>query len=96
MTAHRPVDMTEATFLKHDEDLFVLPRRKVEVSTMTAVTAGLPLLLLLPFLAFAVMPNFLCRILAIFVCSMGQWMLCSFLDIRHVLTAREWIFSAGM
>ncbi|KAI4715350.1 hypothetical protein E4T48_08473 [Aureobasidium sp. EXF-10727] len=96
MTAHRPVDMTEATFLKHDEDLFVLPRRKVEVSTMTAVTAGLPLLLLLPFLAFAVMPNFLCRILAIFVCSMGQWILCSILDIRHVLTAREWIFSAGI
>ncbi|CAD0107449.1 unnamed protein product, partial [Aureobasidium uvarum] len=96
MSAHRPVNMTEATFLKHDKDLFVLPRRRVEVPTMTAMTAGLPLLLLLPFLAFAVMPNFLCRILAIFVCSMGQWILCSVMDIRHVLTAREWIFSAGI
>ncbi|KEQ72102.1 hypothetical protein M436DRAFT_48982 [Aureobasidium namibiae CBS 147.97] len=96
MTSHRPVDMAEASFLKHDKDLFVLERRRIETPAMTAVTAGLPVLLLLPFLAFAVMPSFLCRVLAIVVCSMGLWILCSIMDIRHVLTAREWIFSAGI
>ncbi|KAI4755617.1 hypothetical protein E4T52_12311 [Aureobasidium sp. EXF-3400] len=96
MTTHRPVDMTEANFLKHDRDLFVLERRKVETSTVTAATAGLPVLLLLPFLAFAVMPNFLCRILIIFVCGMGEGILCSATNIRHVLTAREWVFCAGI
>ncbi|KAG9680385.1 hypothetical protein KCU95_g15514, partial [Aureobasidium melanogenum] len=95
MSTHRPVDMTEAAFLKHEKDLFVLSRRNAEVS-MTAATACLPLLLLLPFLTFAMMPNFLCRILAISVCTMGQWFLCSSLDIRHVLTAREWIFLSGI
>jgi hypothetical protein len=88
--------MTEAAFLKHEEDLFVLSRRNAEVSMMTATTACLPLLLLLPFLAFAVMPNFLCRILAISVCTIGQWFLCSTLDIRNILTPREWIFLSGM
>ncbi|KAI5248810.1 hypothetical protein E4T43_00973 [Aureobasidium subglaciale] len=96
MTAHRPIDMTEAAFLKHDKDLFVLPRRNTEVSTVTATTASLPLVLLLPFVAFAVMPNFLCRILTIFACSMGQWALCSIMDIRDILTAREWLISAGI
>ncbi|KAI5210146.1 hypothetical protein E4T39_00515 [Aureobasidium subglaciale] len=96
MAAHRPVDMTEAAFLTHDKDLLVLPRRTTEVSNVTATIASLPLLLLLPFVAFAVMPNFLCRILAISACSMGQWALCSIMDIRHVLTAREWLISAGI
>jgi hypothetical protein len=53
MTAHRPVDMVEARFLNHDKDLFVLERRKVEMSTTTAATANLPMLLLLLLLAFA-------------------------------------------
>jgi hypothetical protein len=55
MTAHRPVDMAEARFLNHDKDLFVLERRKIEMSTATATatTANLPVLLLLLFLAFA-------------------------------------------
>ena len=96
MTTHRPVDMAEANFLKHDKDLFVLERRKIEVSVVTPVTAGLPVLLLSPFLAFAVMPSLLCRVFAVVVCSMGLWILCSLTDMRHVLTAREWIFSAGM
>jgi hypothetical protein len=96
MSTHRPIDMAEADFLNHDKDLFVLERRKIEMPTMTAATASLPVLLLLPFLAFAVIPNFLCRLLVIFACSMGQWILCSIMDIRHVLTAREWIFSAGV
>ena len=96
MTTHRPVDMAEASFLKHDKDLFVLERRKTETPTMTAATAGLPLLLFLPFLAFAVMPSFLCRILAIVLCNMGLWILCSIMDMRQILTAREWICSAGM
>jgi hypothetical protein len=96
MSTHRPIDMAEANFLNHDNDLFVLERRKIEQPTVTAATASLPVLLLLPFLAFAVIPNFLCRLLVVFACSMGQWILCSVLDIRHVLTAREWIFSAGM
>ena len=96
MTTHRPVDMAEANFLKHDKDLFVLERRRIETPTMTAATAGLPVLLLLPFLAFAVMSSFLCRVLAIVVCSMGLWILCSIISMRHILTAREWIFSAGM
>ena len=96
MTAHRPVDMTEANFLKHDKDLFVLERRKVETPTVTVATASLPVLLLLPILSFAMIPNFLCRILFIVVCSMGISTLCSITHIRHVLTAREWILSAGM
>ncbi|KAH0366888.1 hypothetical protein KCU65_g4938, partial [Aureobasidium melanogenum] len=95
MSNHRPVDMTEAAFLKHEKDLFVFPSGNVRMS-MTAATACLPLLLLLPLLAFAVMPNFSCRILAIFVCTMGQWFLCSTLDIRHALTTREWIFISGI
>ncbi|KAI5257378.1 hypothetical protein E4T42_01080 [Aureobasidium subglaciale] len=95
MAAHRPVDMAEAAFLKHEKDLFVLPRRNTEISTVTATTASLPLVLLLPFVAFAVMPSFLYRILAIFACSMGQWVLCTIMDIRHILTAREWLISAG-
>ncbi|THW82959.1 hypothetical protein D6D15_09906, partial [Aureobasidium pullulans] len=96
METHRPVEMAEAAFLKHEKDLFVLPRKKVEVSAVSATTASLPLMLLLPFIAFAVMPNFLCRILAIFACSMGQWALCSVMDVRHILTAREWLFAAGI
>jgi hypothetical protein len=96
MTTHRPIDMAEANFLKHDKDLFVLETRKIEIATMTAATAGLPVLLLLPLLAFAVVPNFLWRVLAIVVCSMGLWISCSIMDMRHVLTAREWIFSAGV
>ena len=96
MTTHRPVDMAEASFLKHDKDLFVLERRKTETPPMTAATAGLPVLLLLPLLAIAAMPSFLCRVLVIVLCSMGLWILWSIMDIRHVLTAREWIFSAGM
>lgn len=95
MSNHRPVDITEAAFLKHEKDLFVFPGRNVGL-TMTAATACLPLLLLLPLLAFAVMPNLLCRILAIFVCAMGQWFLCSTLDIKYALTTREWIFFSGM
>jgi hypothetical protein len=96
MTTHRPVDLAEANFLKHDKDLFVLERRKIDASTVTAATAGLPVILLLPFLAFSVMPNFLCRVLVIFVCGMGEGVLCSVTNIKHVLTAREWIFRAGM
>lgn len=55
MTTHRPVDMAEARFLNHDKDLFVLERRKIEMSTATATaaTASLPLLLLFLLLAFA-------------------------------------------
>ena len=53
MTDHRPVDMAEARFLSHDKDLFVLERRKIEMSTATATTANLPVVLLLLLLAFA-------------------------------------------
>lgn len=96
MTAHRPVDMAEANFLKHEKDLFVLERRKIEIPVITATTAGLPVLLILPFLTFAVIPSFPCRVFAIVVCGMGLWVLCSVMNMRHVLTAREWICSAGM
>lgn len=96
MTAHRPVDIAEANFLKHEKDLFVLERRKIETSIITAATAGLPVLLILPFLSFAIIPSFLCRVFATVVCFMGLWILCSMADMRHVLTAREWIFSAGV
>ncbi|KAK6006786.1 hypothetical protein QM012_005794 [Aureobasidium pullulans] len=95
MSTHRPVDMKEAAFLEHEKDLLVFPSRIVGVP-MTAATACLPLLLLLPFLAFAVMPNLPCRILAIFICTICQWFLCSTMEIRHVLTAREWIFFSSI
>lgn len=96
MNIHRPVDMAESNFLKHDKDLFVLGRRKIETPIITAATAGLPVLLLVPFLAFTVIASFLCRVFTIVVCSMGLWILCSMTDTRHIFTAREWIFSAGV
>lgn len=96
MTANRPIDDAEATFLKHEEDLFVLPRRTSETSTVTAMAAGVPLMLLLPFVAFAVVPSFLERIVTIIITSMSACAMGSVMDIRHALSVREWIACAGM
>lgn len=96
MTANRPVDDAEVTFLKHENDLFVLPRRRFETSTVTASAASVPLMMLLPLIAFVMLPSFLGRIITIVVMATSQWMVGSLMDIRHVLTVREWIACTGM
>ena len=96
MSENHPVDEAEAAFLKDEQDLVVLPRKKVETSIVTTSAAIVPFMLLLPLVAFAVIPNFLGRVFTITVVAMTQWMMGSTMHVRHMLTIQEWIACTGV
>jgi hypothetical protein len=96
METHKPIDTSETSFLKHEQDLFVLSSKQFERPTLTAKAAGIPLMLILPFALFPLVSSFPWRILAVTVCGMSQLLLCSVMGIAQVMTTREWIFGTSV
>jgi hypothetical protein len=96
METHKPIDNSETSFLKHEQDLFVLSSKQFERPTLTAKAAGIPLMLILPFALFPLVSSFPWRILAVTVSGMSQLLLCSVMGIAQVMTTREWIFGTSV
>lgn len=104
MDEHDPVDEAESQFLEQDSDLVTIPR-KVSISTAPAPVAGqdqsaavwFPLTLVLPLMAFAIVPSLLGRLLVIVLIVGAELKLVTSTPrLMGLLSTREWTAAASM
>lgn len=109
MDEHDPINEEESQFLEEDSDLVTLPR-KVPFSTSfsppstAAPAAGqdqsaiwFPLTLVLPLMAFAIVPSLLGRLLVIVLIVGAELkMVTSTPQLRTMLSTREWAAAASV
>ncbi|KAI4612393.1 uncharacterized protein J4E87_010294 [Alternaria ethzedia] len=111
MDEHDPINEEESQFLEEDADLVTLPRKVPSSSSSSsappstaAPTAGqdqsaiwFPLTLVLPLMAFAIVPSLLGRLLVIVLIVGAELkMVTSTPQLRNMLSTREWAAAASV
>jgi hypothetical protein len=94
-----PIDYAETRFLQHSSDLLAVSRRR-SASTGSSVPSHqstamfLPLILVLPLMAFAIVPGLLGRLFVLVVISGGIIKLTMLTkELKELMTPREWLGS---
>lgn len=92
MRKHTPVDKTEARFLEHEQDLVAVVnhQRSGGSSTTQSTTLCLPLLCVLPLVAFAVITGFLRRVFVLLVVGVAETVVVSSTDLGRLMSVRDW------
>ncbi|RAR09096.1 bli-3 protein [Stemphylium lycopersici] len=105
MDEHEPVDYTESQYLERDSDLVAIPRK---ASTSPAKETGqqqqqysvavwFPLILVLPLMAFAIVPSLVGRLVVIvLIVGAGLKMVMSAPELKSYLSFQEWTAVASM
>lgn len=111
MDEHDPINEEESQFLEEDADLVTLPRKVPSSSSSSspppstaAPAAGqdqsaiwFPLTLVLPLMAFAIVPSLLGRLLVIVLIVGAELkMVTSTPQLRNMLSTREWAAAASV
>ena len=109
MDEHDPINEEESQFLEEDADLVTLPRKAPSSSSFAppstpAPAAGqdqsaiwFPLTLVLPLMAFAIVPSLLGRLLVIVLIVGAELkMVTSTPQLNNMLSTREWVAAASV
>ncbi|KAF2807965.1 uncharacterized protein BDZ99DRAFT_70007 [Mytilinidion resinicola] len=106
MERHAPVDKAESRFLEHRNDLLAIARRRRSsagvvggAGPVESAALGLPLmlvLLILPLMAFAVIPGLLGRLFIIVLIGLGQAAVVTQTDLVGIMAIREWAKCGSM
>lgn len=110
MDEHDPINEEESQFLEEDADLVTLPRKVPSSSSSSAPpstaapAAGqdqsaiwFPLTLVLPLMAFAIVPSLLGRLLVIVLIVGAELkMVTSTPQLNNMLSTREWVAAASV
>lgn len=101
MEKHAPVEKFESRFLDHKNDLFSVARTKPAsnasgVGPVQSAVLGLPLILVLPLLAFAMIPGLLGRLFIIILIGSAEVALFASTELVSLMTVKEWVTCASM
>ena len=100
MEKHAPVEKLESRFLDHKNDLFSVTRTK-QASNASGVgvqsaALGLPLILVLPLLAFAMIPGLLGRLFIIILIGSAEVAVVASTELVSLMAVKEWVTCASM
>lgn len=106
MEKHSPIDRTESLFLSHKTDLLSLTQRRRSATITTTVggagvglqsaVIGFPLILVLPLMAFAIVPGLLGRLFMLILIGTGELMLVTSTELMDLMTVKEWAFCSSV
>jgi hypothetical protein len=102
MEQRRPVDYAETRFLQNDTDLLAVPRRRSAstgggVPSPQSAAIFLPLILVLPLMAFAIVPGLLGRLFVLVVIGGGIIkVITTTRELVELMTPREWTGCASV
>ncbi|OCL02787.1 hypothetical protein AOQ84DRAFT_304009 [Glonium stellatum] len=101
MEKHAPVEKFESQFLDHKNDLFSITRSKLVSSSsgvgpIQSTALGLSLILLLPLLAFAMIPGLLGRLFIIILIGSTEATVVASTELIFLMTVKEWVTCASM
>ena len=101
MEKHAPVDKFESRFLDHKNDLFSIARNKPAsyasgVGPVQSAALGLLLILVLPLLAFAMIPGLLGRLFIIILIGSAEVAVVASTGLVSLMTVKEWVTCASM
>jgi hypothetical protein len=108
MDEHDPVDEAESQFLEQDSDLVTVSRKVSSASASSPSTAApaagqdqsaiwFPLTLVLPLMAFAIVPSLLGRLLVIVLIVGAELkMVTSTPQLMNMLSTREWAAAGSL
>ncbi|KAF2711524.1 hypothetical protein K504DRAFT_223157 [Pleomassaria siparia CBS 279.74] len=96
MERHVPIDRTEARFLERKGDLLTVSQRRSAtavggVRPQQSAAIGLPLILVLPLMAFAVVPGLLGRLFIVMLIGGAEVMLVTWTELLDLMTVKEWV-----
>lgn len=91
----KPIDYAETRFLQHSSDLLAVSRRSANTgggaSSHQSAAIFLPLILVLPLMAFAIVPGLLGRLFILVVIEGGIIkIVMSTKELLELMTPREW------
>ncbi|KAK5020297.1 hypothetical protein LTR60_000645 [Cryomyces antarcticus] len=95
---HAPIDETETRFLNHESDLLCIARandRGHPDNVAKCAIVCLPVVLLVPLLAFSIIPGFLGRLFVLSILVIGATVLLS-TSAKQIVAPREWIACTGI
>ncbi|KAF2147285.1 uncharacterized protein K452DRAFT_217741 [Aplosporella prunicola CBS 121167] len=96
---HAPISEAESRFLKRGADLMVLPRRQQQqlrifgvhgLDTIQAATLALPVFLLLPLIAYSIIPGFGARMFVLAILGISEATMVASTRFYQIMTVREW------
>lgn len=96
MEQRSPIDHAETRFLERKEDLLAVSRTRSTnatggVTSHQSAAIWLPLILVLPLMAFAIVPGLLGRLFVLFLIGGAILkLLTSTKELMELMTAREW------
>lgn len=96
MERRAPIDYAETRFLERRTDLLAVSRRRSAsavggVSSHQSAAIWLPLILVLPLMAFAIVPGLLGRLIVLLLIGAGILKLVtSTKELMELMTTREW------
>ena len=109
MEKHSPIDRTESLFLSHKTDLLSLRRRRMSATNTTVGGAGVgagvglqsavigfPLILVMPLLAFAIVPGLLGRLCMLILIGTGELMLLTSTELIDLMSVKEWALCSSV
>ena len=105
MEKHSPIDRTESLFLSHKTDLLSLTRRRRSATNTTVGGAGVglqsavigfPLILVLPLMAFAIVPGLLGRLFMLILIGAGELMLVTSTELMDLMSVKEWALCSSV
>jgi hypothetical protein len=102
MEKRSPIDFAETRFLERRHDLVAVSRQASSVSTghaaqQQSAAVWLPLALVLPLLAFAIVPSLLGRLLVIALIGAVEFrQVTSTPELMKYMTIREWAMAAAL
>jgi hypothetical protein len=102
MERHAPIEISEARFLDRKNDLLAVSRRRSATTVVGGVVPhqsaaiGLPLIAVLPLMAFAIVPSLLGRLFIITLIGGAEVMVVSSTELLDLMSMREWVICASM
>jgi hypothetical protein len=109
MEKHSPLDHTEALFLSRKTDLLSLTQRRRPVTSTTgggvgagpgpgpkSAVIGFPLILVLPLMAFAIVPGVLGRLFMLILIGVAELMVVTSTELMDLMSVREWVICSSV
>jgi hypothetical protein len=101
MEEHAPIEAAETRFLERKNDLLAVTRRRSAANvggvwTRQSAAVGVPLMAVLPLMAFTMVPSLAGRLFIIALIGSAEVMVVTSTELVDLMTVREWVICASM
>jgi hypothetical protein len=102
MDEHDPIDFAESQFIERDDDLVAITRKpspttEIVGASQQSAAVWFPLTLVLPLMAFAIVPSLLGRIVVVVLIVAAEMKIVSETpELRGFMGSREWSVAASV